>query len=189
MSKLRRNSAAAPIARYLIPFNASGIKAMMISALKMTADRIADCGVFRCMMFSAFSTGNVAANIAGMIAKYLATSFAIENVVSAPRVISSCLPIATTSQRQQEERYRSHDKDHVLHTTSSKCGLLFRRDQNLTSTDRFNRFSSLRRSGAHPGTVEPRGPVFPPGGVTPPRPVKYGTFAARWLYSQRKVMY
>ena len=36
-------------------------------------------------------------NIAGMIAKYFATSLAIENVVSAPRVISSCLPIATTS--------------------------------------------------------------------------------------------
>ena len=32
-----------------------------------------------------------------MIAKYFATSFAIENVVSAPRVISSCLPISTTS--------------------------------------------------------------------------------------------
>src|ERR1700759_766833 len=32
-----------------------------------------------------------------MIAKYLATSLAIENVVSAPRVIKSCLPISTTS--------------------------------------------------------------------------------------------
>ena len=36
-------------------------------------------------------------NIAGMMAKYLATSLAMENVVSAPRVISNCLPIATTS--------------------------------------------------------------------------------------------
>ena len=36
-------------------------------------------------------------NIAGMIAKYLATSLAIENVVSAPRVISNCLPMATIS--------------------------------------------------------------------------------------------
>ena len=36
-------------------------------------------------------------NIAGMIAKYFATSFAIENVVSAPRVMSSCFPISTTS--------------------------------------------------------------------------------------------
>ena len=32
-----------------------------------------------------------------MIAKYLATSLAIENVVSAPRVISICLPISTIS--------------------------------------------------------------------------------------------
>src|SRR5579883_2147878 len=32
-----------------------------------------------------------------MIAKYLATSFAIEKVVSAPRVINNCFPIATTS--------------------------------------------------------------------------------------------
>src|SRR5260370_650732 len=32
-----------------------------------------------------------------MMAKYFATSLAIENVVSAPRVINSCLPISTTS--------------------------------------------------------------------------------------------
>ena len=32
-----------------------------------------------------------------MMAKYLATSLAIENVVSDPRVISSCLPISTIS--------------------------------------------------------------------------------------------
>ena len=49
------------------------------------------------MTFSSSSTGNAPANIAGMIAKYLATSFAIENVVSEPRVISSCLPISTIS--------------------------------------------------------------------------------------------
>ena len=48
-------------------------------------------------MFSAPSAGYVAMNIAGMIAKYFATSLAIENVVSAPRVISSCLPMATIS--------------------------------------------------------------------------------------------
>ena len=35
--------------------------------------------------------------MAGMIAKYLAMSLAIENVVSAPRVISNCLPISTIS--------------------------------------------------------------------------------------------
>ena len=32
-----------------------------------------------------------------MMAKYFATSLAIENVVSAPRVMSSCFPISTTS--------------------------------------------------------------------------------------------
>ena len=39
----------------------------------------------------------MAAKIAGRIAKYFATSLAIENVVSAPRVISSCLPTSTIS--------------------------------------------------------------------------------------------
>ena len=32
-----------------------------------------------------------------MMAKYLATSLAMEKVVSEPRVMSSCLPISTTS--------------------------------------------------------------------------------------------
>ena len=36
-------------------------------------------------------------NSAGMIAKYLATSLAIEKVVSEPRVISNCLPMPTIS--------------------------------------------------------------------------------------------
>ena len=39
----------------------------------------------------------MATKIAGRIAKYLAMSLAIENVVSAPRVISSCLPTSTIS--------------------------------------------------------------------------------------------
>ena len=37
------------------------------------------------------------ANAAGMIAKYFATSLAMLKVVSAPRVISICLPISTIS--------------------------------------------------------------------------------------------
>src|SRR6202162_1526359 len=36
-------------------------------------------------------------NIAGIMAKYFATSLAMLNVVSAPRVISNCLPISTIS--------------------------------------------------------------------------------------------
>ena len=50
----------------------------------MTADRIADCGVRRFMTFSLSSAGKVPTNIAGMIAKYFATSLAMENVVSEP---------------------------------------------------------------------------------------------------------
>ena len=69
----------------------------MTSALKMTAERIAERGVERSITFSRSSTGSDPANIAGMIAKYLATSLAIENVVSEPRVIRSCLPISTIS--------------------------------------------------------------------------------------------
>ena len=71
----------------------------MISALKMTAERIAergDCEVHD-VESSSTSAGKTPTNIAGMIAKYLATSLAIENVVSEPRVMSSCLPISTMS--------------------------------------------------------------------------------------------
>src|SRR6516225_8505288 len=82
---------------YRTPRSASGISAMMTSALKMIAEVIAESGLCRCMMLSLFSPGNTPANIAGMIAKYFATSLAMENVVSAPRVISSCLPISTIS--------------------------------------------------------------------------------------------
>src|SRR5881275_3499008 len=70
---------------------------MIISALKITAERIADSGVRNRMMLSTPSTGSAPANIAGIMAKYLATSLATEKVVSAPRVISSCLPISTIS--------------------------------------------------------------------------------------------
>src|ERR1044072_5886517 len=86
-SKFRRNSDDADIARYLTPRRASGMSAMITSALKMTADSIADSGVLSPIIFNAFKTGKVATNIAGMMAKYLATSLAIEKVVKAPRVI------------------------------------------------------------------------------------------------------
>ena len=59
----------------------------MINVLKMTADRIAERGVCRSITFRSFSTLRLAkpANIAGMMAKYFATSLAIEKVVSEPR--------------------------------------------------------------------------------------------------------
>ena len=49
------------------------------------------------MMLSGAISGNTARNSAGMIAKYLATSLAMEKVVRQPRVIRSCLPTSTTS--------------------------------------------------------------------------------------------
>ena len=49
------------------------------------------------MTLSGAICGNVTTNIAGMMAKYFATSFAMLKVVSAPRVIRSCFPISTTS--------------------------------------------------------------------------------------------
>ena len=57
----------------------------------MTADRIAERGESRSITFSRSSWGNTPRNIAGMMAKYLATSLAIENVVSDPRVIEQLL--------------------------------------------------------------------------------------------------
>src|ERR1700712_5327625 len=69
----------------------------MTSALKTVAERIADSGLCRCITLSTCSPGNSATNMAGMIAKYFATSLAIEKVVSEPRVMSSCLPISTIS--------------------------------------------------------------------------------------------
>ena len=50
----------------------------MMIALKMIALRIADSGLCRCMMFIGANAGIVTMNRAGTIAKYLATSLAIE---------------------------------------------------------------------------------------------------------------
>ena len=83
--------------RYFTPRSASGMSATMTIALKMIADRTADAGECSSMTLSTPSPGKTPANIAGMIAKYFAMSFAIEKVVSAPRVISSCLPMRTMS--------------------------------------------------------------------------------------------
>ncbi|MNE55940.1 hypothetical protein D3C80_1508120 [compost metagenome] len=69
----------------------------MTRALKMTADRMALSGLDSFITFSAARDGRPTTNIAGMMAKYLATSLAIEKVVRAPRVISSCLPTSTIS--------------------------------------------------------------------------------------------
>src|SRR5438270_13380613 len=56
-----------------------------------------------------------------------------------------------------------------------------------TSSAKVTRFSDIRRAGDHPGTIDPGGATLPPGGVMPPLPEKYGTFAARWFPSNRNV--
>src|SRR5438445_310469 len=70
---------------------------MMIRALKMIAEVIAEVGLCSRRMLSLPRSGKATENMAGSIAKYFATSLAMEKVVSAPRVISSCLPISTIS--------------------------------------------------------------------------------------------
>ena len=59
--------------------------------------KIALFGLCRRMMLSGAMAGKVAISIAGMMAKYFATSLAMLNVVSEPRVMSSCLPISMIS--------------------------------------------------------------------------------------------
>ena len=49
------------------------------------------------IIFNTCICGMTSVNIAGMIAKYFAASFAILNVVRDPLVIRSCFPISTTS--------------------------------------------------------------------------------------------
>src|SRR5262245_50823429 len=97
ISRFRRRRASAPTGRYLTPLRATGISSGMITALKITADMMADVGDVRFMKSNLASHGSVPLNIAGTMAKYLARSLAMENVVRAPRVIRSCLPISTTS--------------------------------------------------------------------------------------------
>ncbi len=89
--------------RYLTPFRARGIRAIIISALNITALKIALSGVVSFIILSTLKGANpeeVTYNdvaIAGIMAKYLATSLAMLKVVSAPRVISNCFPVSTTS--------------------------------------------------------------------------------------------
>lgn len=59
----------------------------MMIALKMIAESTAEAGECRPMMFSTARPGNTPMNIAGMMAKYLAMSFAMEKVVSASQML------------------------------------------------------------------------------------------------------
>ncbi|MCY1553326.1 hypothetical protein D9M68_897970 [compost metagenome] len=66
-------------------------------ALKITADIIALSGLCKPIIFRLCRAGIEAINSAGTMAKYLATSLAIEKVVSVPLVINNCFPISTIS--------------------------------------------------------------------------------------------
>ena len=63
----------------------------------MTAERMALSGLCNPIIFNAANSGMATINNAGTIAKYLATSLAMEKVVSVPRVINNCFPISTIS--------------------------------------------------------------------------------------------
>ena len=97
MSMLRVSILLALMGLYLTPRMASGIRQGMMMALKIRADRMALVGDASFMMFSTCIWGITIINMAGMMAKYLAMSLAMEKVVREPRVMSSCLPISTTS--------------------------------------------------------------------------------------------
>jgi hypothetical protein len=100
---------------------------MMISALKITADRIALCGLCRCITFSADNAGYVVTKAAGMIAKYLARSFATLKVVSAPRVMIICLPTSTTRSSLvgllSRVRLLQHLREHAFARAAQRRGL------------------------------------------------------------------
>src|SRR5580704_2289403 len=77
--------------------------------------------------------------------------------------------------------------------SSTRPPVFIQVDQNFTRIANVTRLSVLRKSGVQnepavgPGTSALGLPLFPPGGVTPPAPVKYGTLAARWTNSPRNV--
>src|SRR4051794_35665722 len=97
MNKFFRSRALELIGLYAIPFMAKGINSGIMTALKISADNTADRGEFSFITLRASICGIAKVNMAGIIAKYLAISFAILNVVKAPLVINSCFPIETTS--------------------------------------------------------------------------------------------
>lgn len=77
---------------------------------QMIVYKIALSGMCRRMILRPCRVGMDAMNSAGTMAKYLATSLAILNVVSVPRVISNCLPISTIS------KCIGHHRQHLGHS-------------------------------------------------------------------------
>lgn len=85
------------------PLNASGMNIGIIIALNIRVDSIAVSGLCNCMTFRASSLGLLSLNIAGRMVKYFAASFAMLNVVMAPRVISNCLPSSLHSESLKDQ--------------------------------------------------------------------------------------
>src|ERR671924_406275 len=81
-----------------------------------------------------------------MIAKYLAMSLAIEKVVSAPRVMSSCLPISTISMSLVGSESRS-----TMFPASLAAALLLLLDQRQLVLG-----LGLGQEVVHPGLVRDR---------------------------------
>src|SRR5215469_8506541 len=82
--------------RKVTPRRDNGINAGIIIALNINVANIAVAGLCSCITLRIANFGLLVINIAGSIAKYLATSLAMLNVVIAPRVMSNCLPSFTT---------------------------------------------------------------------------------------------
>src|SRR5207244_10234636 len=80
----------------LTPRKDNGISAGIIIALNINVASIAVAGLCSCIILRTASFGLLVTNMAGSIAKYLATSLAMLNVVIALRVISNCLTSFTT---------------------------------------------------------------------------------------------
>src|SRR2546421_10407163 len=97
MSRLRRSTAAAPRGRNLTPFRASGMRATMMRALKITADRMAECGLARRMTLRVRRGGKTSWNMAGVVGEYFATAVAGEKGGSGPRGGRGCVPIVPDS--------------------------------------------------------------------------------------------
>ena len=95
---------------------------------------------------------------------------------------------ANVQNRDTEKNDGGEKKDDIEHDELPPL----RSAQNLTRIDKSMRFSIFFKSGNHVfagdplhtlnpvrHTCDPGAPALPPGGVTPPGPEKYGTFAAR----------
>jgi hypothetical protein len=106
-----------------------------------------------------------------MVVSALTTSMTIDSVL-----------ICSYLTRSQKRTYAIETAKNTMVTTTkitscisiSSCA-----PQNLTIKAKLSRFSSRTKSGVKPDTTDPGAPVFPPAGVIPFFPEKYGTFAAR----------